>query len=65
VQAQIVAAALEYTAIGDLTSLVGKVDAQVPQPYSPDGFSNICPFTFDGVSHPSNLTFSGNTVLPG
>lgn len=50
-QAQIVAAALEYTAIGDLTSLVGKVDAQVPQPYSPDGFSNICPFTFDGVSH--------------
>jgi hypothetical protein len=65
VQAQIVAGALEYAAIGDLTALVGKVDAQVPQPYSPDGFFNICPFTFDGVSHPSNLTFAGNTVLPG
>jgi hypothetical protein len=32
--------------------------------YSPQGFFNICPFTFDGVSHPTDLVYVDNHDLP-
>lgn len=33
-------------------------------PYSPEGFFDICPYSPGGVSYPTNLSFSGNTVYP-
>jgi hypothetical protein len=33
-------------------------------PWSPDGFFDVCPFTDDGVSYPTDLTFSGNVIYP-
>jgi hypothetical protein len=33
-------------------------------PWSPDGFFDVCPFTDDGVSYPTGLTFTGNTIHP-
>ena len=33
-------------------------------PWSPEGFFDICPFTADGVSYPVNLKFRGNTIQP-
>ncbi len=33
-------------------------------PYSPEGFFDVCPCSSDGVSYPTNLSYSGNTVHP-
>jgi hypothetical protein len=33
-------------------------------PYSPQGFFDVCPFSSDGVSYPTDLTYSGNTIHP-
>lgn len=33
-------------------------------PYSPQGFFDICPYTEQGTSYPTNLSFSENTIHP-
>jgi len=33
-------------------------------PYSPQGFFDVCPYSADGTSYPTNLSFSGNTIYP-
>lgn len=33
-------------------------------PYSPEGFFDICPYSSDGVSYPTNLSFSANSFYP-
>jgi hypothetical protein len=33
-------------------------------PYSPQGFFDICPYTYQGTSYPTNLSFSENTIHP-
>lgn len=33
-------------------------------PYSDEGFFSICPYENDGVSYPTNLAYSGNTIQP-
>ncbi len=32
------------------------------QPYSPEGFFDICPYSEAGTSYPTGLTFSGNSI---
>jgi hypothetical protein len=34
------------------------------RPWSTDGFFDVCPYTDDGVSYPTDLTFSGNVIYP-
>ncbi|MFL5864487.1 MAG: hypothetical protein ACJ780_27605 [Solirubrobacteraceae bacterium] len=34
------------------------------RPYSADGFFDVCPYRDQGVSYPTNLTFSGNVIYP-
>jgi hypothetical protein len=34
------------------------------RPYSPEGFFNVCPYSDQGVSYPTDLTFSGNVIYP-
>jgi hypothetical protein len=34
------------------------------RPYSPDGFFDVCPYSDQGTSYPTNLTFSGNVIYP-
>lgn len=33
-------------------------------PYSDEGFFNVCPFEEGGVSYPTNLSYSGNSIYP-
>lgn len=33
-------------------------------PYSDEGFFSICPYTSNGVSYPTNLSYSGNEIYP-
>jgi hypothetical protein len=33
-------------------------------PYSPEGFFDVCPYSSNGVSYPTNLSYSGNTIPP-
>lgn len=33
-------------------------------PYSPEGFFDICPYSSGGVSYPTGLSYSGNTIYP-
>jgi hypothetical protein len=34
------------------------------KPYSPEGFFDVCPYSAQGTSYPTNLSFSENTVHP-
>jgi len=34
------------------------------KPYSPDGFFDVCPYSDQGISYPTDLTFSGNVIYP-
>jgi hypothetical protein len=33
-------------------------------PYSAEGFFDVCPYVSGGVSYPTNLSYSGNTIYP-
>jgi hypothetical protein len=33
-------------------------------PYSAEGFFDVCPYASGGVSYPTNLSYSGNTIYP-
>lgn len=33
-------------------------------PYSAEGFFSVCPYESDGVSYPTKLTYSANTIYP-
>ena len=35
-----------------------------PQALSPEGFFDVCPYSDQGVSYPTNLTYSGDVVYP-
>ncbi len=53
---------LEELALGLLSLIVSTIlDPKHPvDPYSKQGFFNICPYTEDGISYPVNLTYSNN-----
>ena len=34
------------------------------RPYSSDGFFDVCPYSDQGQSYPTNLTYSGNVIYP-
>ncbi len=34
------------------------------RPYSPDGFFDVCPYSDQGISYPTDLTYSGNVIYP-
>jgi hypothetical protein len=33
-------------------------------PYSPQGFFDVCPYSEEGVSYPTDLSFAGNAIQP-
>ncbi len=43
-------------------AIYGGISPGKPPPYSPQGFFDICPYSTAGISYPTNLSFSGNSI---